>query len=285
MIAVTGASGKFGRLVVEELLKKLPAKEVTAAVRNPAKVSDLATRGVQVRQADYNKPETLPAAFAGTEKLLLISSSEVGRRITQHTAVITAAKSAGVQLLAYTSLLRADTSILDVAPEHKATEEAIRASGLKYVILRNAGYFENKTARLGLFLQRGSLLSAAGDSRFASAARADYAAAAAAVLTSTGHEDQVYELAGDYPFTMAELAAEVACQSGNPVSYNSVSPEQYKNELLERGTPPALADALMYADLGACHGDWDSSSRDLHRLIGRPTATLAEAVATALKNH
>lgn len=286
MIAVTGATGKLGRLVVEGLLEKVPATKIIAAVRNPGKASDLATRGVQVRQADYNKPETLLAAFAGAEKVLLISSSEVGRRIPQHTAVIAAAKSAGVQLLAYTSLLRADTSSLGIiAAEHKATEEAIRASGLKYVILRNAGYLENHTGQLGLVVQQGSILSAAGDSRFAAAARADYAAAAVAVLTSAGHENKVYELAGDYPFTLAELAAEVARQSGKPVLYNSLSPEQYRKALEGLGTPPAFVDLRVNSDLGACRGDWDSSSRDLHRLIGRPTATLAEAVAMGLKDH
>jgi NAD(P)H dehydrogenase (quinone) len=286
MIAVTGATGKLGRLVVEGLLKKVPATEIIAVVRNPEKASDLAARGVQVRQADYNKPETLPAAFAGVEKVLLISGNEVGRRIPQHTAVIAAAKSAGVQLFAYTSLVRADTSPLTmIAGEHKATEEAIRASGMKYVILRNAGYFENHTGKLGPVLQQGSILSASGDSRYAAAARADYAAAAVAVLTSAGHENKVYELAGDYPFTLAELAAEVARQSGKPVSYKSLSPDEYRKALVELGTPPDFVDVLVGSDLGASLGGWDSSSRELHRLIGRPTATLAEAVAAGLKNQ
>jgi NAD(P)H dehydrogenase (quinone) len=284
MIAVTGATGKLGRLVVEGLLKKVPAKEVIAVVRDPVKASDFAARGVQVRQADYNKPETLLAVFAGADKVLLISGNEVGRRIPQHTAVVAAAKSAGVKLFVYTSLLRADTSSLGIlASEHKATEEAIRASGLNYVILRNAGYLENHTGQLGAVLQRGSIASAAGDSRYAGAARADYAAAAVAVLTGAGPENKVYELAGDHPFTLAELAAEIARQSGKPVTFNSLSPEQYRKALVEAGTPPPFVDMLVNSDLGASRGDWFGSSPDLHQLIGRPTATLAEAVAAGLK--
>ncbi len=206
MIVVTGATGHLGRLVVHGLLKKVPAREIVAAVRSPEKAADLAASGVQVREADYSKPETLAAALAGADRLLLISSSEVGKRAQQHAAVIDAAKRAGVGLIAYTSCLRADTSKLGLAAEHKATEERIRVSGLPYVFLRNGWYLENYTEHLGPALEHGAIPGSAGKGRVAAAARADYAAAAVAVLTATGNEKKIYELAGDFPFTMAELA-------------------------------------------------------------------------------
>lgn len=282
MIVVTGTTGKLGRHVIEGLLEKVPATEIVAAVRNPEKAADLAARGVEIRQADYTKPDTLRTAFAGAEKLLLISSNEVGQRVPQHLAVIAAAKSAGVQFLAYTSVLRADSSTLALAAEHKATEEAIRASGLKFVFLRNGWYVENHTEQLGPAVQRGAIAGAAGKGKFASASRSDYATAAVAVLTSAGHDNKIYELAGDHPFTLAELANEVSRQSGKPVSYNNLSPEQYREVLVGLGIPPAFADILVDSDLGASRGELDSSSNDLHRLIRRSTITLADAVASGL---
>ncbi len=285
MIVVTGATGKLGRHVIDGLLEKVPAAEIVAAVRNPEKAADLAVRGVQVRQADYTKPDTLRTAFVGAEKLLLISSNEVGQRVPQHLAVIAAAKNAGVQFLAYTSVLRADASTLALAAEHKATEEAIRASSLNFVFLRNGWYLENHTEQLGLAVHRGAIVGTAGNGRFASASRSDYAAAAVAVLTSAGHDNKIYELAGDHPFTLAELANEVSRQSGKPVSYNSLSPEQYREVLVGFGIPPAFADILVDSDLGASRSELDSSSNDLHHLIGRPTVTLADAVAKGFNRH
>ena len=284
MIIVTGATGKLGGHVIAGLLEKVPAAEIVAAVRSPEKAEDLRRLGVQVRRADYAQPETLRSAFVGADKVLLISSTEVNGRISQHQAVIDAAKSAGARLLAYTSILRADTSTLALAAEHKATEENIRASGLPFVFLRNGWYLENQTEQLGPVLQHGVLLGAAGDGRFASAARSDYAAAAAAVLTGSGHENKIYELAGDTSFTLSELAAEVSKQSGKPVAYNNLPPEDYKNLLVGVGLPAALAALLADADSGAARGELDSASRDLHSLIGRPTVTLQDAVTAALRS-
>ena len=197
MIAITGASGQLGRLVIEELLKTLPAAEIVALVRTPDRIKDLAERGVQVRQADYDQPETLKAALKGVDKLLLISSSEVGRRVAQHRAVIEAARLVGVRLLAYTSLLHADTSPLALAHEHQETESLLKASGLPHVLLRNGWYTENYTASIPTAVRHGVFLGSAGDGRIASAARADYAAAAAAVLIRDNQAGLVYELAGD----------------------------------------------------------------------------------------
>ncbi|HLP02391.1 MAG TPA: NAD(P)H-binding protein, partial [Opitutaceae bacterium] len=184
MIALTGATGQLGRLVLEQLLAAAtPADSIAALVRQPAKAAELAARGVQVRAADYDDPAALEHALAGVDKLLLISSSELGSRVAQHRNVIEAARRRGVGLLIYTSLLHADTSALDLAPEHRETEQLLKTSGLPYVILRNGWYTENYTASLPSALALGALHGSAGEGRIASAARADFAAAAAKALT------------------------------------------------------------------------------------------------------
>lgn len=282
MIVVTGASGQLGRLVIEALLKKLPAGEIVAAVRNPEKVADLAARGVQVRPADYDQPASLAAAFKGADKLLLISASEVGRRVPQHRAVIDAAKAAGVGLLAYTSLLHADTSPLPLAAEHKETESLIRASGLPAVILRNGWYTENYTAGVPSALQYGVVLGSAKQGRIASAARADFAEAAAAVLTQDNQAGRIYELAGDESYTLSELAAEIARQSGKAVAYQDLPESEFKAALLGAGLPDFLAKLLAESDVGASMGGLFDDSRQLSALIGRPTTPLAELVKLAL---
>ena len=281
MIVVTGATGQLGRLVIASLLKTTPADQLVAAVRTPASAADLAALGVHVRLADYTRPETLAAAFAGVDRLLLISGNDLGKRLPQHQAVIAAAKAAGVKRLAYTSLLRADTSTLSLAAEHKATEEAITASGLPHVFLRNGWYLENQTASLGAALQHGAILGAAGDGLFAAASRQDYAEAAAAVLTATSPQP-VYELAGDVPYTLAQLAAEVAAQSGKPVVYNNLPPEAYAAALIGFGLPAPIAEMLADSDAQAARGELTSNSADLRTLIGHPTTTLADAVKAAL---
>jgi NAD(P)H dehydrogenase (quinone) len=283
MIVVTGATGHLGRLVIEGLLKKLPAREVVAAVRTPEKAKDLAALGVEVRRADYAKPETLGPALAGAQKVLLISSSEVGQRAAQHAAVIEAAKRAGVRLLAYTSILRADTSKIALAAEHQATEAAIRASGIPFVFLRNGWYLENYTEHLGPALQFGAIVGSARGGRIAAAARADYAAAAVAVLTTAGHDGKVYELAGDQPFTLAELAADVARQAGKPVAYRDLPPAEYRAVLTGAGLPGVVADIYVDADVQAALGELDDRGGQLHRLIGRATTPLANAVAAAVR--
>ncbi|WP_171442387.1 SDR family oxidoreductase [Myxococcus xanthus] len=283
MILVTAATGKLGRLVVAGLLEKVPAKDIAIAVRDPSKASDLAARGVQVRQADYSKPETLGPALAGADKVLLISSSEVGQRAAQHRAVVDAAKKAGVRLIAYTSILHADTSGLMLAGDHKATEEAIRASGIPFVFLRNGWYTENYTENLAPALAHGALIGSSGQGRAATATRADYAAAAVAVLTGTGHENKIYELAGDTAFTAAELAAEVSRQAGTTVVYKDLSRADHAGALIGVGVPAPFAELLADSDAGVARGEMNDSSGDLRRLIGRPTTPLADAVAAAVK--
>ncbi|WP_342627744.1 SDR family oxidoreductase [Nguyenibacter vanlangensis] len=283
MYAITGATGQLGRLVIDTLLKTIPAGRIVAAARNPAKARDLAERGVIVREADYTRPDTLRTALAGVDKLLLISSTEVSGRVPLHGAVIEAARQAGVSLLAYTSMLHAGTSPARLAIEHRQTEEAISASGLPAVILRNGWYIENHLMALPVALEHGAFVGAAGDGRFSSAARADYAAAAAVALTAEDQAGRTYELAGDGAFTMAELAAEVSRQSGKAVAYNDLSAEAYAGMLAGAGLPGDLAALLADADVAASRGALFDDGGALSRLIGRPTASLESRVAAALR--
>ncbi|MDR3045983.1 MAG: SDR family oxidoreductase [Desulfovibrio sp.] len=283
MIAVTGASGQLGRLVMEGLLARVPAENIVAAVRNPSKVADLSARGVTVRVADYARPETLDAAFAGVDRLLLISSSEVGVRVPQHRNVIEAAKRAGVGLVVYTSILHADTTPLGLGAEHRETEALLRASGLPHVLLRNGWYTENYLASLPAALQHGAFMGSAGDGRIASAARADYAAAAVAVLTGEGQAGKVYELAGDTSYILAELAAEVSRRTGRQIGYTNLPQAEYRAMLVNVGLPEPIADLLADSDAGAARGGLFDDGHQLSTLIGRPTTPLAVLVETVLK--
>lgn len=283
MIVVTGASGQLGRLVISNLLQRVPAAEIAAMVRSPEKAADLAALGVTVRRGDYTDPASLDAAFAGAEKLLLISSSEVGQRLPQHRNAIDAAKRAGVKLIAYTSLLHADASPLGLGGEHRATEALLAASGVPYVLLRNGWYTENYLASLPPAVQGGALFGAAGEGRISSAPRADYAAAAAVVLTTPGHAGKVYELAGDEAYTLAELAAAAARASGKAVAYTNLPEADFRAALVGAGLPEGLAALLAESDTGASKGGLFDDSRTLSRLIGRPTVPMAEMVAAALR--
>lgn len=281
MIAVTGATGELGQLVIDELLKQTAATEIVAVVRSAEKARGLAAKGVHLREADYNQPETLGAAFAGVDKVLLISSNEMGRRIAQHTAVINAAKAAGATLIAYTSLLHADTTPLVLAKEHVATEQALQASGVPFVLLRNGWYTENFTPGIPPALQQGAFIGASRDGAYSAAARADYAAAAAVVLTSAGHENQTYELAGDTAFTRAQFAAEVSAQTGKNVGYHDLPPAEYAR-ILTAFLPAELAEILADAEAHAANGALEDSSGTLSKLIGRDTTSLATVIAKAL---
>lgn len=282
MIAITGATGQLGRLVIRELLKSVPASRIVALARSADKAADLAAQGITVRIADYDRPDTLEAAFAGVTRLLLISSSQVGQRVAQHRNVIDAARRAGVAAIAYTSLLHADRSPLGLAAEHVETEALLATSGLQWTLLRNGWYTENYLAGIPAALAHGALIGCADDARIASAARADYAAAAARVLASDGHEGKIYELAGDDAYTLTELAAEISRLSGKPVSYRNLDEVGYRDALTGAGLPPALAAMLADSDRGAAAGGLFDDSHQLSRLIGRPTTPLATLAAQAL---
>ncbi|AYP22093.1 MULTISPECIES: SDR family oxidoreductase [Pantoea] len=285
MIAVTGATGQLGRFVIDALLKKVPAGEIVAAVRTPAKAADLAALGVIVRQADYGQPETLEAAFAGVDKLLLISGSEVGQREAQHKAVIEAARAAGVGFIAYTSLLHADTSPLGLGVEHRATEALLKASGIPFALLRNGWYSENYAASIPPALAHHAFIGAAGEGRIASAARQDYAEAAAEVMTREDQAGKVYELAGDDSYTLAQFAAEIAAQSGEKVDYVNLSQSEFAAALKNAGLPEGLAEMLADSDAGAEKGGLFDDSRQLSQLIGRPTTTWQAVIRAALANR
>ncbi|MGP3927624.1 SDR family oxidoreductase [Streptomyces sp. 8N616] len=284
MIVVTGATGKLGRHVIDGLLEKVPGAEVAAVVRDKGKAADLAARGVELRIADYSEPETLKGAFGSGDKVLLISGSEVGRRVAQHRAVVDAAEAAGVALLAYTGVLGGPEADFELAAEHKATEQAILDSGLPYVFLRNGWYHENYTENLARVLEHGAVVAGAGEGRVASAARADYAAAAVAVLTGEGHEGRAYELSGDTAWSFAEYAAEVGRQSGKEIAYSSVPADAHREILTDAGLPEPLADIFVDVDVAIGRGLLERTSGDLSRLIGRPTTPVSEAIAAALKD-
>jgi len=283
MIVVTGATGHLGRLVIAALLKKVPASGIVAAVRNVEKARDIAALGVHVRHADYNQPQAWDDALVGADKALLISSSEVGQRAKQHRSVIAAAARAGMKLLAYTSVLRADSSPLGLAAEHKETESLIRASGVPFTLLRNSWYSENYTAGILGILTQGAVYGCAGAGRVAAAARVDYAEAAAYALTTENQAGRVYELAGDTAFTLAELADEISLQSGKNIRYVNLPEAEYKNVLVKAGLPEPVAALLADSDTGISKGALFDDGRQLSKIIGRPTTSLAASVAAAQK--
>lgn len=283
MIVVSGASGQLGRLVVAGLLDRVPAARVVAATRHPEALADLAARGVQVRRSDFDAPETLPAAFDGADRLLLISTEAVGNRVAQHKAAVEAAARAQVGHVVYTSVLHANSTHLALAADHKATEEIVASSGLPHTFLRNGWYTEMYEQRARTGTESGVIIGSAGDGRVASASRADYAAAAAAALTADSTPNPVYELSGDHAWSFAELAAEVSRISGREVRYHDVAPEEYRVTLLAAGLPEPAADTVSRIDSDIAGGALGDTPGHLRALIGRPTTPLADTLATLLR--
>jgi NAD(P)H dehydrogenase (quinone) len=281
---VTGASGQLGRLVIDGLLKTVPASQIGVLVRSEKAAAEFAARGLRVHNGDYSHPDSLKAAFAGADRALLISSSEIGQRTAQHRNAIEAAKQAGVKLLAYTSLLHADTSPLGLAEEHRQTEAALKASGVPHALLRNGWYSENYAASIPAALAHGAVLGSANAGRIASAARADYAAAAVRVLTAAEPQaGRIYELAGDASYTLAEFAAELSKQSGKAVAYRDLPQADYEAALVGAGLPGPFAALLADSDAGAAKGALFDDSHTLSQLIGRPTTPIAATISAALK--
>lgn len=278
-IAVTGATGQLGALVVGELKKRIPSENIVALVRTPEKAAAL---GVEARAFDYNMTDGLERALTGIDRLVFISGSEVGQRARQHRNVINAAVKAGVNWIVYTSLLHADSSSLSLAIEHKATEELLIASGITYSILRNGWYTENYTGSIGGTLAGGALLGSAGDGKISAAARADYAEAAAVVVTNESHKGRVYELAGDEAFTLVDLAKEISKQTGRDIPYKNLPEAEYCKVLEGFGIPAQFAAAIASWDVAASKGDLFDDSRQLSTLIGRGTTPLSESVKAAL---
>ena len=278
-IAVTAATGHLGRLAIDALKTRMPAGQIAALARDPAKAADL---GVEVRAADYTRPDQLVAALAGISDLVLISSNSFDDRAGQHRNVIDAAKAAGVGRIIYTSILKATGSTMLLAADHIATEDMLAASGLAVTLLRNGWYLENLTGSLSGSIAAGAMIGSAGAGRFSAAARADLAEAIAVVAATPGHAGKIYELAGDSAFTMAEMAAEVSRLTGKTIPYNSLPPEVYAGILQGFGLPAGFATMLADADVQAQSGALHDDSRTLSRLIGHPTQTMQAAVAAAL---
>lgn len=280
-IAITGATGQLGRKVIKHLKDRMDAKQIVALARNAGKASDL---GVQVRLFDYDKPETLRKALSDVDTLFLISASEIGKRVKQHTNVLTAAKEAGIGWIVYTSLLRADTSTINLAGEHVATEKAIMESGIDYTILRHGWYTENYTGALGNALAAGTLIGSAGDGKISSATREDFAEAAALVLLDSDNKGRVFEFAGDEGYTLSELAAEVSTQTGKNIPYSNLPEDDYARELNKAGVPKGISDAIANWDTSASQGDLYDDSHQLSEILGRSTTPLSQAVKDALSD-
>ena len=282
-IAITGATGQLGQLVIQALLKRVSADQIVALVRDQKKATALAEQGVELRHFDYDAPESLAPALQGIDKLLLISANEVGRRTPQHKAVIEAAQLAQVPYIAYTSLLRADTSPLGLAQEHRETEALIQASGLRYTLLRNNWYNENYLAGVEHNVASGKLFSATQNGPISSASRADYAEAAAEVLTTQGHEQKTYELAGSQSFTKTDLATYIAHAASKPVQYLEIDAESFAQGLTQAGLPEPVVNLITEADVETAHGAMFSDRTDLEQLIGRKTTTIQYQVEALFK--
>ena len=280
MIAITGATGQLGRLVIEKLIQMGLQQEIVALARSPEKAASL---GVAVRQADYDHPATLTKALAGVDVLLLISSNEMDQRAVQHRNVIAAAQAQGVGRIVYTSLLHADHSVMNIADDHRDTESVLRASGLTYTILRNGWYTENYTGNIGSALEHGVLVGSAGNGRISSATRADYAEAAAKVIAQEGFDEEVLELAGDESWTLSDLAAEVSHQTGRNIPYRDLPEADYAAVLEQAGLPQPFAQTIAHWDVQVANDGilFDDQQR-LSALLGRPTTSLADAVKAAL---
>ena len=281
-VVVTGASGQLGRLIVASLLEQgLPATEITAGGRATEKIADLADRGVTVVHLDYTDPESLDAAFAGADVVVLVSSSEVGQRFAQHSSVVAAAQRAGVGRIVYTSIPKATETPMLLAGEHRATEAAIVTSGLPYTFLRNAWYIENYTDQIPAYLEHG-IFGAAGDGKVSVATRADYAEAAAVVARTDGHEGAVYELGGD-SITLTDLAGLVSEASGTTVAYTDVDEATLAGILVRAaGFPEPVAAVFADVDTRIKAGDLEVDTTDLGRLLGREPTTAAQAVKAAV---
>lgn len=282
-IFVTGATGQLGRLVIEELYRRIGPARIVAIVRDPSRSRDLFPAGVTLRQGDYDQPETLDSALVGADRLLLISSNAIGARVPQHRNVIEAAKKAGVKRIVYTSVLRADSMPLPLAEEHRQTEALIAQSGIAHTLLRNGWYTENYTASIPPALEHGALIGSAGQGRISSATRADYAEAAAiALLDDAAPARAVYELAGDASYSLTEFAAELSRQTGRTIPYVDMPEAQYRGALLGAGLPEPIADLLAGADTAVSKGALFDDGKALSTLLGRPTTALSTAIADAL---
>jgi NAD(P)H dehydrogenase (quinone) len=283
-ILVTGATGALGSKIVRSLLQKAPGAKVIAAARKQDRAAPLVAQGAEFRLLDYDRPETIDAAMQGVTRVVLVSGTDVGRRVPQHKAVIDAAKRAGVKLLGYTSILRATESPLLLAQEHRGTEEVLAASGLPHILLRHGWYTENSTATAPLSVKLGVVQSCAGDGRYSTATRQDYAEGDATLILRDGHSPgQRYEMAGSTSWTKGDYAALLSRLSGKPVTYQSMSQVDFAASLVAAGLPEIVAKIISDSDAGAAQGWLQDDSRTLEKVLGRPTTPLEQVVSQTLK--
>ncbi|MFA6839089.1 MAG: SDR family oxidoreductase [Dysgonamonadaceae bacterium] len=278
-IGITGATGQLGRLIVDKLKDRISPENIVALVRTPEKIDD---KTIEARQFNYDVPDSLAKSLEGIDHLMLISGSEVGKRKQQHENVINAAKKAGVKWIVYTSLLHADSSSISLAGEHRATEAALKASGIAHTILRNGWYTENYTSSIPASVKNGAIIGCAGEGKISSATREDYAEAAAVVLTSADQQGKVYELAGDKHYRLKELATEVSLQTGKDIPYQNITETEYVAILTSMGIPDEYAKTIVGFDTAASRNDLFDDSKQLSQLIGRPTTALSQSVKEVL---
>ena len=278
---ITGATGQLGRLVTEKLKETVSAESIVALVRSPQKANDL---GVEAREFDYSKPENLVKALEGIDNLLLISSNEMGQRASQHVNIIEAAKKAKVKWIVYTSILHADTSSISLAAEHLTTEAALKNSGIAYTILRNGWYTENYLGSIQGAIAGAAFLGSAGEGKISSAARADFAEAAAVVLTGKNHQGKIYELAGDEAYTLTDLAAELSRQTGKNIPYKNLPESEYATILKSFGVPEGYASAIAGWDVSVSGGEMFENNHQLSKLTGKPTTSLSQSIKKALSS-
>lgn len=279
-IAVTGATGHFGSIVIEQLLERgISASEIVAVVRSAEKAQPLVDRGIDVRVAEYEDQSALAEAFSGVDRLVFVSGSEVGQRSAQHKNVIEAAKVAGISLIAYTSILNIETSTLGLSPEHRDTEQMLAESGIDYVLLRNGWYWENYASSLDAARATGKFFGAVGQGRVSGAARRDYAEAAAVVIASENQAGKVYELAGAPALTYPELASAMAEVLKTPVEYVNLSVEDYQQALESAGMSAEYAGLFAGMEPAIGQGALLSESTDLQQLIGRESTPAVQVLA------
>jgi NAD(P)H dehydrogenase (quinone) len=276
---VTGATGKFGTKVVETLLKTVPASQLAVSVRNPEKAAGLQTRGVEVRQGDFDQPETLDSAFAGIDRLLIISADgDNETRIRQHANAVAAAERAGVKFIAYTSIANAQESKNLFAPTHQATEAAILKTGIPYSFLRNNWYLENEIPSIQGVLAGAPWVTSAGNGKVGWALQQDYAEAAAAVLSGTGHDNTIYELSGK-PLTQEELVSAIGTILGKEVPVQQVDDAAYADIMKGAGMPDFVISILVEIQRSIRVGSLDFESNDFEKLLGRPVTPISEGLS------
>jgi NAD(P)H dehydrogenase (quinone) len=275
---VTGATGKLGTKIVETLLKTVPASQIAVSVRNPEKAEGLRARGVEVRQGDFDRPETLDSAFAGIDRLLLISADgDNETRVRQHTDAVAVAERAGVKFIAYTSVANASESTIFLAPPHVAAEEAILKTGIPYSFLRNNWYLENEISSIQGVLAGAPWVTSAGSGKVGWALQQEYAEAAAAVLAGNGHENTVYELSGKL-MTQEELVAALGTVLGKEVPVQQIDDAAYADIMKGAGVPEFVIPFLVEIQKGIREGALEIESNDFEKLLGRPVTPIREAL-------